>query len=71
MTSLWIFLFFIHTPYPHGIHEMWVSFILQKGRMKMLLLKLIGYAFGILIIVAIVCMIAAIIMATFDDSKHE
>lgn len=71
MTSLWIFLFFIHTPYPHGIHEMWVLFILQKGQMKMLLLKLIGYAFGILILVAVVCMIAAIIMATFDDSKHE
>lgn len=64
--------FFIYTPYPiHGIHEMWVSFILQKGRMKMLLLKLIGYAFGILILVAIVCMIAAIIMATFDESKHD
>lgn len=64
--------FFIHTPYPiHGIHEMWVSFILQKGLMKMLLLKLIGYAFGILILVAIVCMIAAIIMATFDESKHD
>lgn len=70
MTSLW-FLFFIHTPYPHGIHSTWVSFILQKGLMKMLLLKLIGYAFGILILVAIVCMIAAIIMATFDESKHD
>ena len=55
----------------HGIHRMWVSFILQKGLMKMLLLKLIGYAFGILILVAVVCMIAAIIMATFDESKHD
>lgn len=44
---------------------------LKKGRMKMLLLKLIGYAFGILILVAVVCMIAAIIMATFDESKHD
>lgn len=61
---------FIHLT-PQGIHRMWVSFILQKGLMKMLLLKLIGYAFGILIIVAIVCMIAAIIMATFDESKHD
>lgn len=37
----------------------------------MLLLKLIGYAIGILILVAVVCMIAAIIMATFDESKHD
>ena len=50
---------------------MWMSFILQKGRMKVLLLKLIGYAFGILIVVAIVCMIAAIIMAAFDENKHD
>ncbi|CAI3336137.1 hypothetical protein CIRMBP1307_00323 [Enterococcus cecorum] len=71
MTSL-CFLVFSLIPYPiHGIHEKWVSFILQKGRMKMLLLKLIGYAFGILILVAIVCMIAAIIMAAFDESKHD
>lgn len=59
-----------HSIPQYGIHEMWVSFILQKGLMKVLLLKLIGYAFGIFILVAIVCMIAAIIMATFDESKH-
>lgn len=67
-SSLW---FPFHYIPQYGIHEMWVSFILQKGQMKMLLLKLIGYAFGILILVAIVCMIAAIIMATFDESKHD
>lgn len=69
MTSLWFPFHYI--PQYLGIHRMWVSFILQKGRMKMLLLKLIGYAFGLLILVAVVCMIAAIIMATFDESKHD
>ena len=67
MTSLWIFLFFIHAPYPQGIHRMWVSFILQKGRMKMLLLKLIGGFFGLLTVIAAVLMIIGIVIQVFRD----
>ena len=68
MTSLCFPIFFIYTPYPiHGIHEMWMSFILQKGLMKMLLLKLIGGFFGLLMVIAAALMIIGIIIQVFHD----
>ena len=72
MTSLCFLVFsFIHLTLFMAFTKCECLLFLQKGLMKMLLLKLIGYAFGILILVAVVCMIAAIIMATFDESKHD
>ena len=63
-----VYCFFIHAPYPiHDIHRTWVSFILQKGQMKMLLLKLIGGFFGLLTVIAAVLMIIGIVIQVFRD----